>query len=117
MVNNMQPDKLKTALNYAADLVKDHWTSGSFARDKYDLPVDLDSDKACSWCMLGAIFRTETDLKIDGREFLDFIYSNLPNGLVSITHFNDKIAQDGEQVSNVFRKMAEMLTDDPQMPM
>jgi len=72
----------------------DHWTQGSFARDKDGQPAPMnDPDVAVSWCAMGAMYAS-TD-EIYGRlEAFKFLSKAMPNPTVprsDLTRYNDNL--------------------------
>lgn len=46
-------------LNRAMELIQKGWTQGTLARDKRGRPVIIIDEKACAFCLIGAIRRAE----------------------------------------------------------
>lgn len=45
----------------AARLVREGWCQGAYARDKDGRGVRLGDEKACEWCVVGALYRATDD--------------------------------------------------------
>jgi hypothetical protein len=106
-------------LEVAAQVVEKGWTRGEFARDADGEGVDFDDEKACSFCMLGALRRATLLMKEwDGYSASavrmlaqDEIAKNMPelqriDKRISLDFvvWNDKYAKDGAQVAAKLRE-------------
>lgn len=87
-------------VGYVMDLIgePERWTQGAGARDKDDTPVMTDDDKACKWCLLGALGKAETVFDRPDREALfylrDAVVSLGYNDPDNLDFFNDKNPHD-----------------------
>lgn len=69
------------------------WCQGAYARDKFQRGIDYKNPKACSWCLLGALYATSK-----GADHLSTVRRFLhANGEFSMPTFNDQ-AKSKDQV-------------------
>ena len=59
-------EKAKTVLQVleqVQEILRDkrRWTCWAFARDRHSARVDVDSPKACRWCLMGAVGKAADD--------------------------------------------------------
>lgn len=84
---NVEPTKVNQVLIRAQAIISNGFTKDQFARDKNSKPVPARSDKACSFCMLGAIDRAAFELGYDhkakqaaevrlGKVFSDYVWGS-----------------------------------------
>jgi len=79
-----------TVLDKAIELLKKGWTRGAFARDWEGEEVAPSSNKACCWCILGALQASEVERTVPIRSALQ-CYLQKVTGYDLIPHFNDQV--------------------------
>lgn len=91
------------------------WTTNSFARDKHDSMIEFKSDKACSFCAIGAILRSMYELGDPNPHILG-ISSVLKykirkaaglRNIYSVIQFNDR-ANHKDEIISIFKKAKEI---------
>jgi len=74
---------------------KQHWCQGTLAKTESGASVPPVSDKARSWCLVGALHKKSSDLGTDGREYTKAIKAleremlQLVGPYASLMGFND----------------------------
>lgn len=82
---------LKNARALIAD--EKNWAQKANARDEDGIEVRVGSDRAYSFCVIGALFRaSDMDGAKDAREVIRDAISEITGGDRSITRFNDNRA-------------------------
>lgn len=107
-------DLLKQARELIADPA--HWTTGTLARDKKGIAVLVDNKAACSFCALGAIYRTKFDACLPGTITASAIMAVSDeafqiSGHSNLTSFNDNGATHSE-VLEAFDRAIERLENE-----
>lgn len=76
------------------------WTHGANARDTNGAPVLTHSQRACKWCLLGAIMYCYEDTG-EYDKITDFVYTALPEYEFNITGWNDDSARTFAEVKEL----------------
>lgn len=89
-------------IKHCQNLIRKGWTQHTFARDKNKEPVSVSSPEACSFCLLGAVYKTARDL---GPKSV-IIEHKLLDSLEALTNqktakFNDKKGRTKTQIINL----------------
>lgn len=77
-------------------LIQKGWTKGCWAKDKDGNATSSEDPTACSWCLLGAIHRAETELCIE-HPLAGILTNELriltvkKTGFLDLAYFNDRI--------------------------
>jgi hypothetical protein len=95
--------KMKRVLLDAANLLeKGAWTQGTLARSKYGAPIDVVSDNAVCYCMIGALYKVSNNRP--PVLIFDAIRSAL--SIKDIAMWNDGKNRKQEEVVQALRKVA-----------
>lgn len=103
-------EEAEKLVDRAIAIVKTGWCQGSNARNKEGLSVGYYSDEAKTFCLLGAIYRAETDLGVpDGvsRRVRHLIYPFLEG--MNLDEWNDQLGRNQSEVVAVLEKVKETL--------
>lgn len=94
-------------LEVAAQLIAKGWTKGTSARDVNGSPASFDSPDACEFCLGGAIWRATVDHDVSplAANWAETAVRNVLK--CSVVIFNDKIAQNAQEVIGALRQAKE----------
>ena len=99
----------------AAKIIEEEgWCRGTMARDKNDEPVEVMSDDACQFCLLGALFKTVMTLgafNYNADPGNTWLYREAKDKFIRVMgvhpmEYNDRIVKDKYDVSYALRYVA-----------
>ena len=77
------------------------WCKGSFARNTSNIPVGENSESACKWCLVGALFKICGHSK-NSAEIHGIILNEIKDlEHVTVSRFNDHVDTTHETVMNL----------------
>lgn len=106
--------KLSTICSKASKFLETHkWTKGAYSRDQNGNEVSIDSKKAVSWCVYGAICKVSGEILMSEKD-LDDSYKRVVriHGKKigeDASYYNDFIAKDKRYIVRLLRRMAKDL--------
>ena len=95
----MSNQRLLENLNEIKDVLSDEssWTQNTFARDVNGNTIDVDSDNACSWCLMGAIYKS-SDTVNQSNDVVDCLYRVTGQ---SVCYYNDNKETQHQDIVNL----------------
>lgn len=79
------------------------WSKGAYARDRHRVACDIDDKNACTWCLIGAIYKCYDDIA-DTRLAMLAIIRTLKLEHTTIPSWNDDKERIKQDVIDVCKK-------------